>query len=193
MRAMRRRSRRRRRTTINAIPSRSLASKMGLDPGARVRTMAGVGLRRAVKEVARRASAVARLQAELTKAELANTGKNAGIGAGLAAGAAFLAVFVFALLTTLLVVALALPLPLWLAVLIVLVVYLIVAAVLGLLARNHFAQAKGPRLAAEQAKLTVGALRGANEPAPTPALVNEPTSGVVATASVPVEGADASG
>src|SRR3954447_20188504 len=124
---------------------------------------AGTGLGGAVKEVARRASAVLRLQAELTKTELAANGKDAAIGAGLAAGAAFLAVFVFALLTTLFVVALAIPLPLWLAVLIVMVVYLVVTAVLGLVARSQFAKVKGPKLAAEQAKLTSAAFRGQKE------------------------------
>jgi hypothetical protein len=155
--------------------------------------MAGVGLRGAVKEVARRASAVARLQAELTKAELASTGKNAAIGGGLAAGAAFLGVFVFALLTTLFVVALAIPLPLWLAVLIVLVAYLIVAAVLGLLARNHFAQARGPRLAAEQAKLTAGALRVDNERSLAQAMTGTEAEVATSDGGPFIEGGDASG
>jgi hypothetical protein len=152
---------------------------------------AGKGLGGAVKEVARRVSAVARLQAELTKAELASSGKNAGIGAGLAAGAAFLAVFVFALLTTLFVVALAIPLPLWLAVLIVLVVYLIVTALLGLLARNHFAKVNGPKLAAEQAKLTSAALRGQKEPPPIPAVATGASPAVAAPAAAPSAAAPA--
>ena len=132
------------------------------------------GLRAAVRDVAQRASAVARLQAELFKAEIADTGKNAGVGVGLVIGAAFLGVFAFGLLTTLFVVALANLLPLWLSILIVLVVYLGVAAILGLLARNHFKQAKGAPRAAEQARLTRDALglnRGESggSPSSTPA------------------------
>jgi hypothetical protein len=118
----------------------------------------GAGLRAAVRDVAQRASAVARLQAELFKAELADTGKNAGVGVALVIGAAFLGVFAFGLLTALFVVALANVLPLWLSILIVLVVYLGLAALLGLLARNHFSQAKGAPRAAEQARLTREAL-----------------------------------
>jgi hypothetical protein len=129
----------------------------------------------------------------LTKAELASTGKNAAIGGGLAAGAAFLGVFVFALLTTLFVVALAIPLPLWLAVLIVLVAYLIVAAVLGLLARNHFAQARGPRLAAEQAKLTAGALRVDNERSLAQAMTGTEAEVATSDGGPFIEGGDASG
>jgi hypothetical protein len=133
----------------------------------------GAGLRGAVKEVARRASAVARLQVELTKTEVADTGKSAGAGAALAAGAAFIGVFAFALLTTLFVVALAIAMPLWLSVLTVLVVYLIVAALLGALARNRFGQAKGPRQAKEQARLTAEALKGRRPE--TPVAPGEPT------------------
>ena len=110
-----------------------------------------------------RASAVARLQAELVKAEIAETGKNTGIGAGLAFGAAFLAVFAFGLLTSLFVVALSNVLPLWLSILIVLVGYLGVAALLLLLARDRFRQAKGAPQAAEQARLTLDGLKGTGE------------------------------
>src|SRR4051794_2767917 len=115
---------------------------------------AGTGLRGTLKEVARRATTVARLQAELAKAELASTGKNAGAGAALAAGAAFVGVLAVALFTALLVVALAIVLPAWLSVLIVLVVYLIVVAVLGAIARTLFRRAKGAPLTPEQARLT---------------------------------------
>jgi hypothetical protein len=144
----------------------------------------GKGIGASVKEVVRRASAVAKLQAELTKAELASTGKNAGIGAGLAAGAAFIAVFAFALLTTLFVVLLALAVDLWLSVLIVLVVYLALAALLGILAKNHFQQAKGPQLAKEQAQLTAKALRGQKEVPPESALT-PPIAQPAAVASSP--------
>ena len=135
---------------------------------------ASAGLRGALKEVAQRASGVARLQVELFKTEIADTGKNVGVGAGLVFGAAFIAVFAFGLLTTLFVVLLAIVLELWLSILIVLVVYLALAALLGLLARKHFTQAKGAPRAAEQARLTLGAL-GAKQsedgasPTPTPA------------------------
>jgi len=114
----------------------------------------GTGLRDAVSEVARRASAVLRLQTELAKAELAKTGKNAAAGAGLAIGAAFFAVFAFALLTSLLVAALALVLPVWLSILIIMVLYLIVVGVLILLARGRFRRANGIPLATEQARIT---------------------------------------
>ena len=127
------------------------------------------GLRGAISEVAQRASAVVRLQTELTRAELASSGKNAAAGAGLMIAAAFFAVFAFALLTALFVVALAIALPLWLAILIVLVVYLIVAAILVLLGRGRFREAKGAPMAREQARLTKAAvgLDGAEDRAPT--------------------------
>ena len=128
------------------------------------------GLREAAKEVRRRASAVLRLQAELAKAELASTGKNAAAGTGLVVAAAFVAFFALALLTTLFVVALALAVPLWLSVLIVFVVYVILAGVLGLLARSRFRRVNGVPLASEQARRTRDALGlGAGaEGAPTP-------------------------
>lgn len=145
---------------------------------------AGAGLRGAIKDVARRATAVARLQAELAKAELAKSGKNAGVGLGLIIGAALIGFFAFALLTALFVVALANALPLWLSILIVLVVYLIVVAILGSLARSHFNRAKGASVAAEQARLTLDALglnRGGDgaSPSPTaaPASVAQPKDG----------------
>jgi hypothetical protein len=133
----------------------------------------GAGLRAAVREVAQRASAVARLQAELVKTELADTGKNTGVGVGLVIGAAFIGVFAFGLLTALFVVALANALPLWLSILIVLVVYLGLAALLGLIARNRFSQAKGAPQAAQQARLTRDALglsrsEDGSSPASTP-------------------------
>ena len=118
----------------------------------------GTGLRDAVSEVARRASAVLRLQTELAKAELAKTGKNAAAGAGLAIGAAFFAVFAFALLTSLLVAALALVLPVWLSILIIMVLYFVVVGVLILLARARFRRANGTPLAKEQARITKEAL-----------------------------------
>jgi hypothetical protein len=124
----------------------------------------GGGLRGAIRDVKQRASAVARLQAELVKAELAETGKNTGIGAGLGIGAAFLGVFAFGLLTALFVVALSNVLPLWLSILIVLVVYLGVAALLVLLARDRFSQAKGAPQAAAQARLTLDGVKGTGEP-----------------------------
>ena len=148
---------------------------------------AGTGVRGAVKEVARRASAVARLQAELAKAEFARTGKNAGAGAGLALGAAFLGVFVFALLTALFVVALAYALPLWASILIVMIVYLLVAGGLVALSRDRFRHAKGMSVASEQARLTASALGlrrvAAAKPADEPATVAAP-----APAPVPVDG-----
>jgi hypothetical protein len=150
--------------------------------------LAGAGLRGAFKEVARRASAVARLQAELAKAELASTGKNAGAGAGLAVGAAFIGVFAFALLTALLVVALAIALPVWLSILIVLLAYVIVVAVLGALAQSRFRRAKGAPLASEQARLTASALGLGRDGEARPTLTrpNEPSPGV--TSSAPASG-----
>jgi uncharacterized protein (DUF983 family) len=145
--------------------------------------LAGTGLRGTLKEVARRATTVARLQAELAKAELASTGKNAGAGAALAAAAAFVGVFVFALFTALLVVALAIALPVWLSILIVLVVYLIVAAVLGAIARSLFRRAKGAPLTSEQARLTASALRpGRDGEANRP---SESSSGIIGSAPTP--------
>ena len=119
---------------------------------------AGTGLRDSIKEVARRGGAVLRLQAELAKAELRDTAKNAGAGLGLVVGAAFLAFFVLALLTALFVALLALVLPVWASILIVMVVYIVVVAVLVLVARGRFRRAKGTPLSREQARLTSAAL-----------------------------------
>lgn len=119
---------------------------------------AGSGLRDSVKEVARHGAAVLRLQAELARAELRDTAKNAGAGLALVIGAAFFAFFVFALLTGLFVALLALALPVWASVLIVMVVYIVVIIVLVMVARGRFRQAKGTPLAREQARLTKSAL-----------------------------------
>ena len=119
---------------------------------------ASTGVRGAVTEVVRRISAVTRLQAELTKAELSATGKNTAAGAGIAIGAAFIGVFAFGLLTALIVIAIDIALPLWLSVLIVFVLYVIIAAILIAVARDRFSQPKGAPLASEQARLTMSAI-----------------------------------
>ena len=110
----------------------------------------GGGLREAVGDVARHASAVARLQAELSRSELRSSGL-------LGFGAAVFAVMAFLLLTTLFVAALAIPLPLWLAILIVLVVYATLAAVLG----AAFKRSRQAGVATDQARITMATLRSA--------------------------------
>jgi len=108
------------------------------------------GFREAVGDVARHASAVARLQSELTRSEVRSS-------ALLAFGAAVFAVMAFLLLTTLFVASLAIPLPLWLAILIVMLVYLALAGVLAV----AFRATRQSGVAKDQARLTLAALRSA--------------------------------
>ena len=155
----------------------------------------GTGIRGTIREVADRASAVMRLQAELFRTELSNSGKNAAAGAGIALGAAFIGVFAFGLLTALFVVALAIVLPLWLSILIVLVVYVFVAAVLVAVARNRFQQAKGAPLAREEARRTAAALGVKTQSAPDPVPAQTGSAAGVAgpPPSPPGGGGDAAG
>jgi hypothetical protein len=124
----------------------------------------GGGLREAANDVARHASAVARLQAELTRSELRSSGV-------LGFGAAVFAVMAFLLLTTLLVAALAIPFPVWLAILIVMLVYMALAVVLG----AAFRKSRQAGVAKDQARVTAAAL-GLGRRAGTSATVSRDSS-----------------
>jgi hypothetical protein len=138
----------------------------------------GGGLREAVRDVARHASAVARLQGELTRSELRSSGL-------LGFGAAVFAVMSFLLLTTLFVAALAIPLPLWLAILIVMLVYMALAGVLGV----AFRASRQSGVAKDQARITMATLRSARSNAggdATPQVTAAPTGSPSASPAAPL-------
>jgi len=149
----------------------------------------GGGIKDAVSDVARHASAVARLQAELSRSELRSSGL-------LGFGAAVFAVMAFLLLTVLFVAVLAIPLPLWLAILIVLLVYGSLSAVLGI----AFRRSRQAGVAKDQARITIATLKsaraggsGAPQPAtPTPAASSPSVSSspAAALASTPAAAAE---
>jgi uncharacterized membrane protein YqjE len=90
-----------------------------------------------VKELSRQVTTLARMEAELAKAELAEKGKQAGAGAGLLGGAAVAALAMVGALTAFLIAVLAVPLPTWAAALCVTALWGAVAAVLGLKGRDR--------------------------------------------------------
>lgn len=122
----------------------------------------GNGVGALVHEVTERASALARLEAELAMLELRRKAAALGVGGGLLAGALVVSLFAFGLLLATLAAALATFLPTWLALLIVGVAVALLAAVLAELgiARLRRAMPPVPVQAVQEAKLTVEALKG---------------------------------
>lgn len=90
-----------------------------------------------VKELSEQVSTLARMEAELAKAELAEKGKQAGLGAGLLGGAAVAGLAAVGALTAFLILVLAIALPAWAAALIVTGLWAAVAAVLALRGRDR--------------------------------------------------------
>lgn len=115
----------------------------------------------AVKEVAERASTIARLELELAALELKRkvTSLGVGIGFGVAAGIflLFMLGFVFAAIGA----ALALVMPWWAALLVVAGILLLLAAVCGLVAADRIQKGSPPvpEQAIVEAKLTTEALK----------------------------------
>jgi tetrahydromethanopterin S-methyltransferase subunit C len=125
----------------------------------RKQTNGGVG--RAVKSVAERASAIARLEIELAALEVKKKVTALAVGIGLGVGAAILALlglgFVFATIAA----ALATFLATWLALLIVTLALFALAGLLGVLALRKIKQGTPPvpEQAIREAKLTTEALK----------------------------------
>jgi hypothetical protein len=97
-----------------------------------------------VKQLSEQATALARKEVELAKAELAVKGRRAGIGAGMFGGAGLFGLYAFGALTACVILALATAMSAWLAALIVAVVYAAVAGVLALSGKTKVQQATPP-------------------------------------------------
>ena len=120
-----------------------------------------LGLGAAAKQVAERASSIARLELELAGLELKQKVASLGLGIGLAAGAALVALYTVGFLFATFAAVLAIFLDLWLSLLIVFFVLLLVTAILGLLAVNRIKRGTPPvpQQAIEEAKRTTAAIK----------------------------------
>jgi Putative Actinobacterial Holin-X, holin superfamily III len=124
------------------------------------RAQAHVGLGDAAKQVAERASSLARLEARLAALELKQKLATFSVGIGLAVGGAVLALFGLGFLFASAAAGIATALPMWAALLIVGAVLAAIAGVLVMLGvRRLRAGAPVPEQAIEEAKLTTEALR----------------------------------
>ena len=123
------------------------------------RDSAGVGA--AAKQVAERASAIARLEMELAGLELKRKIGNLGFGIGLAVGAAVFAVFGIGFGLAAVAATLAIFLDLWLALLIIFGSLMFFALVLGLIGLRKIKRGTPPvpEQAIEEAKRTTAALK----------------------------------
>ena len=121
-----------------------------------------VTLGEAAKQVAERASAIARLEIELAGLELKRKVANLGLGIGLAVAAAFLGLFAIGFGLATIAAVLAIFLDIWLALLIVFAGLVLLALVLGLLGLRRIKKGSPPVpvLAIEEAKRTSAALKG---------------------------------
>ena len=121
-----------------------------------------VGLGEAAKQVAERASSIARLELELATLELKKKAASLGIGIGLAVAAAVLSLFAIGVGIATAIIALAIVRDLWLASLIVFLALLLVVAVLGLLAVKRIQRGTPPvpEQAIEEARRTGAAIKG---------------------------------
>lgn len=107
------------------------------------------------------AQRLAKAQAALLQAEMAETGGKIGIGSAM--GIAALGLVTFAslfLLLTLAFVIVALGLPIWAGMLIVAGLLLVGAAITGLLARKNFSEIKAPEISKAEFEKTKAALSG---------------------------------
>jgi Putative Actinobacterial Holin-X, holin superfamily III len=115
----------------------------------------------AAKEVAERASTLARLELELAQTELKSKAGALGAGVGLGAAAAVLGLFAMGFLLATAAAGLATFLPTWLALLIVSLVLLAVAGILAAVATRKLRSggAPVPEQALREAKLTTEAIK----------------------------------
>jgi hypothetical protein len=119
------------------------------------------GLGAAAKEVAERASTLARLEVELAQLEIKQKAAALGIGAVFAVAAMFVALYALGFLFATITAGLAEFMPVWLALLIVTVILVLVVALLGWLAVRSFKRGAPPvpRQAIDEAKQTTEALK----------------------------------
>ncbi len=119
------------------------------------------GVGGAAKEVADRASSIAKLEIELAVLELKKKIVALGMGIGLGVGAAIFGLFMLGFLFATAAAALATFLPTWLALLIVTAFLGLVAGILGLLALGSIKKGSPPvpEQAIREAKLTTAAIK----------------------------------
>ena len=120
-----------------------------------------MGLGDAAKQVAERASSIARLELELATLELKRKAASLGIGIGLAVGAAVLGVFALGVGIATAIIALAIVLDLWLASLLVFLGLLLLVGLLGFLGVKRIQRGTPPvpEQAIEEAKRTTAAIK----------------------------------
>jgi Putative Actinobacterial Holin-X, holin superfamily III len=121
-----------------------------------------VGLGTAAKQVAEKASTIARLELELASLELKKKAAALGLGLGLAFGAAAVGLYAIGFLFATIAAGLAEAVPVWLALLIVTLLLLLATGILAFFASRSIERGRSPvpRQAIEEAKLTREALRG---------------------------------
>jgi Putative Actinobacterial Holin-X, holin superfamily III len=114
------------------------------------------------KQIAERASSIARLEVELASMEVKKKLALLGAGIGLLAAAAAVMLYGIGFLFATIAAALATFLPLWLSLLIVTLLLFVVGGVLALLGVRRVQRGKTPvpKQAIEEAKLTTQALKG---------------------------------
>jgi Putative Actinobacterial Holin-X, holin superfamily III len=119
------------------------------------------GLRRAAKEVSRRARSVAQLQVQLALLEIKQKLAKIGIGVGLGIGAGVMLLYAIGFLFAAAAAGLALTVPLWAALLIVGGALLLITALLAFLAVRLLRAGAPPvpDAAIEEARLTTEALK----------------------------------
>lgn len=120
-----------------------------------------MGIGEAAKQVAERASSIARLELELAGLELKRKVTSLGLGIGFAIGAAVFGVFAIGVGIATAIIALAIVLELWLASLIVFGALILIVAVLGFLAVRRIKRGTPPvpELAIEEARRTTAAIK----------------------------------
>jgi uncharacterized membrane protein YqjE len=97
-----------------------------------------------VRQLSDQSTALARMEVELAKAELAAKGKQIGLGAGAFGGAGLFGFYAFGALTATLILLLADTVDSWLAALIVTAVYAAIAGVLALMGRSRVQEGTPP-------------------------------------------------
>jgi Flp pilus assembly protein TadB len=115
----------------------------------------------AVKEVAERASTIARLEIELATLEVKRKVAALGVGIGFAIAAAIFLLFMLGFVFAAIAAGLALVMPWWAALLVVAAILLLLVAACGLVAANRIQKGSPPvpEQAITEAKLTTEALK----------------------------------
>lgn len=131
------------------------------ESGAAVATPPPESLGSAAKEVAERASTLARLELELAQLEIKQKAAALGIGAVFAVAAMFVALYALGFLFATITAGLAEFMPVWLALLLVTIILVLVVALLGWLAVRSFKRGSPPvpKQAIAEVKQTTEALK----------------------------------